>query len=195
MSLILRRDCQQLLNDNSMSSAHVAIDTSEKVLVIAGECGKPIVIVHGISFTRLPPTLAEIAYAKDLLEKFLVKYSAAIQKYMVAKTVFNTWDVYNKVSDDGTFTINCINNYIAFSDRKYSITWDDGLFTIIYNNKNKLYEINVRNDIEKLISLDTFKYNREKAKEAINYLDEYIFYIKEEERLRGMLAKLSQCDI
>lgn len=54
MSLILRKHCQQHLDNVGLTMFHTEINHA-KQLSIVGDCGKPLVNISGISFSRTSP--------------------------------------------------------------------------------------------------------------------------------------------
>ena len=81
MSLMLRKACQDVLNDNNLPNYHVRIDAS-KCLSIVGPCGKPLLTISGIVFSRTTPTAAEIEYAVELFYSFMEKHEIALNHYI-----------------------------------------------------------------------------------------------------------------
>ncbi len=85
MSLILRKECQTPLDTYGLAEYHVRINDN-KQLTIVGPCGKPLFSISGIIFSRVTPTLAEIEYAKELLQEFLIKFKQEILDVIKAKS-------------------------------------------------------------------------------------------------------------
>lgn len=90
MSILIRKGCQDLLDDAGLSMTHVGIES--KTLCIVGECGQPILHINGIKFDTTVPKKAEIAYAIELFEAFLTKHKEAITNFIKAKREFNQLD-------------------------------------------------------------------------------------------------------
>ena len=84
MSLTLRKECQEQLDNAGFQNYHVDIDGSRH-LVIVSECGKPLVTVHGVRFSRTQPTGSEIDYAVELLGSFLIKHQGTLAEFINAK--------------------------------------------------------------------------------------------------------------
>jgi len=87
MSLMLRKNCQEALDTFGLTNYHVEINKA-KYLAIVGSCGKPLMAVTGISFSKASPSKAEIEYATMLLKDFLVKNEIKINSFinLVIKT-------------------------------------------------------------------------------------------------------------
>lgn len=84
--LLLRKECQPLLNAVGLNNLHIEIQ--DKCLVLVGECGKPLVSVKGISFSKPTINSVEREYAVELFEQFLTKYEADITAYITDKKAF-----------------------------------------------------------------------------------------------------------
>ena len=70
MSLLLRENTQELLNQFGLNSFHTEI-TSTKHLAIVTRCGEPFVIISGIKFSKMQLTQKEIEIATKLFKEFL----------------------------------------------------------------------------------------------------------------------------
>lgn len=82
MSLILRKATQEILDANDLGMLHTDIDDGSHVLSLVTECGKPIVRISGIRFSRMAPTGKEIEYAVELFDSFLVKHGDSLREYI-----------------------------------------------------------------------------------------------------------------
>ena len=65
MSLILRDQCQELLNSVGLPMFHVEISNS-KHLQIVSRCGEPIVTISGIRFSKMQLTQKEITINESI---------------------------------------------------------------------------------------------------------------------------------
>jgi hypothetical protein len=84
--LLLRQSCQPLLDSAGLSDLHVSIEN--KCLTIVGSCGKPIVTIGGIKFSRTTVSAEEREFATSLFDKFLIKYNSDIVAFITAKKAF-----------------------------------------------------------------------------------------------------------
>lgn len=87
MSLQLRQLCQPKLDGMGLSKYHVRIESRKyhtRNMLIVGECGKALTSISGIEFSRNNPVKAEIEYAVELLEAFLVKHGVDIKAFVQA---------------------------------------------------------------------------------------------------------------
>jgi hypothetical protein len=84
--LLLRQTCQPILDSYGLSELHVVIQ--DKTLTIVGSCGKPLVAIGGITFSKSSISEKERTFATELFETFMVKYSADIIKYVTEKKAF-----------------------------------------------------------------------------------------------------------
>lgn len=84
MSLLLRKQCQPILNEVGLGDYHTRINSS-KYLAITGPCGKPLFSITGIEFVRNQPTAKEIEFAAELLTDFCAIHKASIRSALIAK--------------------------------------------------------------------------------------------------------------
>jgi hypothetical protein len=77
MSLILRKLAQEKLDAAGFPNIYADINNS-LYMQLSTECGRPIAQINGVSFSRKAPTNAEIDYAVELLEAFLVKHKTTM---------------------------------------------------------------------------------------------------------------------
>lgn len=84
MSLMLRKSCEQLLVEANLAEFHAGIDERSKYMMLYTPCGKRFAVVHGVVFSRLQPTKAEIEYATMLLADWLARNEKLIEKYVDA---------------------------------------------------------------------------------------------------------------
>lgn len=86
MSLLLRKQCQSMLDGVGLQNYHTQIDPESKMLQIVGECGQDFVSIAGIRLSRMAPNDKEIALAIELFEAFLVKHTGTFKGFIAAKT-------------------------------------------------------------------------------------------------------------
>ena len=79
MSLIFRQLAQELLDSNDLPMLHADIHPQRYTVQISTECGKPLTELNGVQFSRRSPTMAEINYAVELLDAFLIKHGQTIR--------------------------------------------------------------------------------------------------------------------
>ena len=137
MSLILRKECQPILDECGLENFHVKIDDYSKNLVIATECDRPFITVNGITFTRNKPTVKEIEYAKELFNAFIVKYNDQIQNYLnESKKLKQLENNLPKFED----------NDIGFSPAFKQFQYIDNEFTIIINKDKLINKIKYKSE-------------------------------------------------
>jgi len=140
---MLRKTCESILANIGLANYHVQIDTQNKCLELVSAYGKPIVSIRGITFTRLPPTKNEIAYAGELLNTFLVKHMVLINQMLTLQE-----KVYKHVNLQKTHPDFFIGSYYATHDEKIeAVEYTDNVFqvrvrlnkapTIIVNNSKR----------------------------------------------------------
>ena len=98
MSLMLRKQCQSLLDSVSLSNYHVQIDETTKMLQIVGECGQSFVSISGIRLSRMAPNNEEIKLALELFDAFLVKHAGAFKKLVKVKAAAAACKIPTKVA-------------------------------------------------------------------------------------------------
>lgn len=84
MALLLRKACEPILSDADLDAYHADIHPHTKHMCLYTPCGKQFAVVHGVMFSRLHPTQAEIEYACDLLETWCVRNEKTIDEYVDA---------------------------------------------------------------------------------------------------------------
>ena len=84
MSLLLREATQQHLDAVDLSEYHTSMNHNKNPTIV-GECGKPLFTLHGVTFSRAAPTVAEINIAAKLVKEFLAKHSKAIDSVLKAQ--------------------------------------------------------------------------------------------------------------
>jgi hypothetical protein len=92
---MLRKASQEILNRFDLDDYHAAIDNNKHMAVV-GPCGKPLFHIYGITFNRASPTGAEIEYAVELLNEFLVKHRQTIKDYFKAIDKFMNMPIAGK---------------------------------------------------------------------------------------------------
>jgi hypothetical protein len=184
--LLLRKECQPILDKNKLSDLHVTNESGN--LALAGECGQPIVIVHGISFSKKAINSKEREYAVELFEKFISKYKYDIQSYIGAKKKFKEFDIksYDKYKNVQIQ----INSYAPQAVR-VQINCKEEICTIDVL-KNKLRFMDELED-DKFVELMK-KYSKE-IKYARGIIDDFNRIVEEERKLNNLKIKLSHCDI
>ena len=83
MSLILRKQCQPLLDNVGLKELHV--EAVDRGMYIKGTCGKTVLTVGGINFNSRTVTKAEVEYAVELFGTFMAKHGKALKKYVAKK--------------------------------------------------------------------------------------------------------------
>ena len=129
MSLLLRKECQNLLTSHGLGNYHAAIGRHIRYLEIVGSCGKPFATIYGVLFSRNIPTKAEIEYAVTLLEDFLLAHKTTVQNFLkAAQALANTPDT--KETPDMVIPYISIINGTYYENELY-IQYKDGPFTVV----------------------------------------------------------------
>ena len=139
MSLILRKQCQEGLNKEGLSHYHIQIAEHGKHLQIVGECGKPLVEIFGIRFTKMSPAAGEIDYAAELFTEFLLTHGATIHQYVIKATAFQKLKEIKKTNapfgiEEETNYDNKIHEHVLTG---YTISINDGIMQFSYRTDKK----------------------------------------------------------
>lgn len=84
MALLLRKMCQDTLNEADLDAFHADIDPDSKYLTLYTPCGKTFASVHGVCFASTRPSKDEMPYAVELLGHWLKRNEKTIQDYLQA---------------------------------------------------------------------------------------------------------------
>jgi len=184
MSLLLRQECQKVLDTNGLADYHVRIDGC---LVISGMCGKPLINIYGIKFSKNQPTKAERIYAVELLEEFLLTHKKQIQYYIKEYQKFK--QIPRTIPVNGSFKI------IGY-DKNVCRYIDDGLTlrTPPSNSKETKPNIHDYNNMD-IEHISNYCWDEDLFNDAVDYLKEYEVYADKEAALDGLRLKLNTCDI
>ena len=184
MSLILRQQAQPLLDACDLHNFHVGVG-SNKQLVILSECGKTLLHVHGIQFSKTIPSNAEIAYAIELLELFIIKHKKAIEDYIKASNKFKQLSKPEMPKD---VHINYNNKFIEYTEGVFRVELNaDGELTSLAMSAAREPMPFPKNGV---IRLDMTRYD-----EVITYFKDYLAYQELQNNLEDMASEISKCDI
>lgn len=185
MSLILRQQCQPVLNEYGLGDYHVRINDS-KYLSVTGPCGKPMFSVSGIEFVRAQPTSKEIEFAVELLTDFCLTHKATIRTALIAKkALFNA--VRPEVPSDLGWS--ATNDTIKFK------VCDD--VSMIFNVKTKEFEVTVPGYAYQSVTLKQFIKVMSVAsmKKYTKVWNEQTAYAKIESVYNAEISALQTCNI
>lgn len=82
---MLRKACQEIINNSNIGDYHARIDAHSKTLIIVGPCGKTLFNIYGIKFGKVIPSMSEIDVAVELLQEFFLSHKDKIANYFAAK--------------------------------------------------------------------------------------------------------------
>lgn len=192
MSLILRKECQPLLNIKGLGETHVAIN-GNKNLEIVGKCGQPLVSIHGISFTRREPSRAEITYCVELLEEFLDTHINEIVTYMNALQKFRALPIPDPSSKG--YEISVPAEWEMSRGYKAKLTYEDfPLIIQIFLDPQKALSIDILDKVT-IDDVSNYQFNPKHLRAARLYLTRYLDYEVEKTALSDMKIKLNTCEI
>lgn len=164
MSLMLRKACQEILDNEGLSQYHAEIGPHRKELQIVTECGQPLVQIWGIRFNKLTPTGNEIEYATELLDAFISTHKKDIIKFITAKKNLGAFKDITKPKYFHTPTVTSI----SFPNKKTHTTYVE-----LVTSKTKKSKFVVHHsiaDTKNLTSLKTLTEDTSKLKEAKAFL-------------------------
>lgn len=194
MSLMLRKKCEEVLNNTYLENFHADIHQDTKVLQLVSECGKPLVSVNGITFSRNAPTNAEIEYCSELLTIFINKHRADIEKVLTLQKQIKNFPDLRKQYPEYTFITK--NSYVK---NPSSITYTDTIYFIrVYIKGDIEIEIDKqvarksRNIIKDVLDGDIDKGLAQKVRiVALQWMKQY----KTQLELNAAITHLSTCEI
>jgi hypothetical protein len=193
MSLLLRKACQPTLEEFKLDNFHVAINTDTKYLEIVSECGKPLLTISGITFTRLQPSGAEIEYAVELLTNYFSTHAAKITTYIKALHKFNAKPVFLRKTDK--YLIVFTNNYVNGKtiSTASGIIYTDGMCNCSFNIHNS--QIFATLTDQSFDAFSRYKPSKQAFNDACKYIDAFIVYEAEKDKVEELLKELSVCNI
>ncbi len=185
MSLILRRESQELLNSNLLGDYHIDIDSNYNMAVVS-TCGKPLFTIKGVTFAKRNPTLAEIEYAVSLLRDFLAMHNQDIKKYFVTLPIGQS--AQNKLD---TLAKKYKTGYSPLTHRAIT-TFNGVTFECAYDNDEYTYAYGVSTCNRVFI---TKKQYTKVEKELIDVIKQATLLKTDITKMNEALKKLVACDI
>lgn len=185
MSLMLRKQCQEILDNHGLNNFHVEISHS-KHMAIVSECGKPLVHIQGITFSRTNPTKDEIEYAVELLGPFLIKYKNEIQEYLKELAVLAGMKEQNQNGD---------NYHIAVYGDGANINYRDDIWSITLHSNGDIKEIGSTKIIKEDEIDGNFSMDMKLYDEMRTTLSKFLAYRAQEDKVDNVSRKLSVCTI
>lgn len=214
MSLLLRQACQETLDKFGLSMYHTEINNqgrySPKHLNIVSECGKILVTITGITFTKNEPTRAEIEYAVELFNDFMVMHGKLMHNYVTrAKALQQLKDLK---SDFGDFSVSEEKDYNWKNGQKewyikhYDVTIKDGPFAFQYEvspdmKKTKFKDVNIRSGVaichRRPLALQAWneKELNKKVKKIKLYVQAFYDRAREQKAVNELLEKVTACNV
>lgn len=201
MSLMLRKSCQEILDKYHIDDLHVSIDSRER-LAIVSECGKPFMTIQGIHFNRQQPTSAEIEYATELLDNFLLTHIADISLYRKRKATYEKKGILKDPSSPFRITGRSCNDLregttfykleLEIKTKYFTGQLDNDLkFSFIFNSKS----INYSGITQVIANLKKVDFDKKLIVEGKKILNIWIADEKERVFIDKLRVKLSSCNI
>lgn len=174
MSLIIRKECQPLLDNLGLEDLHVELYS--KVLNICLEDGTPIIVLNGIKVNNTRPTKVEIAYVVELFSNFLETKNGKLKEYHLAYCEFTSTE---KPSTQGKY----------FNKNKYGSAYTytiDDITSAVFNPENNKLQVNC--------SLEAFSNVSKIVTKAMKELDTILLelnsYKEKQENLKSLKSKV-----
>lgn len=106
MSLLLRKNCQELLDGVNLNNYHIQVDPNSKCLMVVGECGQELVAISGIRLSRMAPHQTEIDLAVELFDAFVTKHHQTFKEFTIAKNAADAAHIPKHITElpDATVT-------------------------------------------------------------------------------------------
>lgn len=189
MSLLFRKECQDVLNSYGLTQYHTEINGNKNISVTS-ECGKPLFTIKGIRFSKSSPTNKECDYALELFTKFMRKHEDIINQYIAAYV-----DVQAAALPADLYDSNRPSNVYAYSNANGPVYVKLGIATlnITFDKKIKSITLNT-SPIDNLDELANFTQS-EQYKEACELIDKLVKYKELDTIFQKINTKLNSCDI
>lgn len=192
MALMLRKECQAILNYADLDAFHVDMNPITKNMHIFTPCGKKLAVVHGVLFSTLKPTVAEIEFAAELLATWLVKNKTKIDNFTQELEILQKMDEVPQKRD--IFEIQ--------TNSKYSVTVQRSVCrtTGVYIKQgNQRFGINLDGKVVSVGIIDpmhhtsSVKLTVANFNKAIAYLNEYVAWRNQDNKVENILSLLNLC--
>lgn len=185
MSLMLRKQCQPVLDANSLANYHVGISANKRLIVVE-ECGKPLLALSGVVFSNKTPTNKEIIYAVELLGDFIATHKLKIDLYIKELAIFKKEVVPN---------LNVVNITNVGATAIYK---EELYYFYLSKNTGAVEKVELRHSRGNVLSLVNFKKHAvdyKKLEAAIKVYKKYLLYSKKRTNIQELHSSLSLCDI
>lgn len=199
MSLMLRKSCQEALNKSSLSMFHADI-SSDKKLTIVSDCGNPLFTINGISFSKVNPSIAEIEFATELLNGYLLKHKSRINDYLNLLAEVSDFAGISYLTDEFTFFTNSSYDYSFKKNiRKSNVSFEIGDFRIKINEFEFILDFELiknKTGIENKTTLTIPDLNNSATyKAAIKHMNLCLKHATLADSLVAAKGALNSCDI
>jgi hypothetical protein len=189
MSLILRRECQEVLDAADLHNFHVEI--INKYLAIVGECGKPLVTISGIQFSRGTPSKAEIPYAVELFNAFVTKYKLLFEEFTKIKADLSLLPIFETAQSMTVGDTNyCLSKRCEYriSETKIRIEIDVNNWCFVINSNNEITKIQFKAD-QNPVPVQKFAYQY-LPDDVIDFVKDWLAVEVAREELENKKAKV-----
>lgn len=190
MSLMLRKACQEILDENGLGRFHARINDSTKCLTISTECGKPLVTLAGIQFNRVQPSAAEIEFATELLDSAIAKYRNQFTAYL------KVWAELQAMPepDHDNFTIQQVSGYRQPAYWKVEYEQKNGA-SVQYTTKDDAIVFSSTQTVSNPSRIKTHAFSEKEYQASLEALTEHKAYQKKQHEVNNLRNELNKCDI
>lgn len=190
MSLILRKECQDILNGYGLDMLHVGV--RDRYMQIVGQCGQTILAVQGIQFNSRTVTKAEISLGTELFAEFMKKHNKEIRSYMDVRIKLKGVEKPTQTEFGGreNYSTTAFAHQIVVNGTSYSIQ--------INNNPSVVGGIKLSVSLQNMRIEDYKKVIAETPKAieaATKYFEAINTYNKNQKTLGDLARKISSCSI
>lgn len=211
---MLRKACQDTLDKYGLSMYHTEIGDSgyrgsQKHLKIVGECGKELVTITGITFTRNEPKNAEIDYAVELFGDFMNMHGKLMQNYVTrAKALMRAKEL---ATDFGDYSVQKVMDDKWVDGKRvdflkhYRVSIQDGPFKFIYIvspdmkkttfHDTEFWHVGTKSKTPLALAKWTDTRIKAKMKKAKTFVKLYYDRAKEEKAVEELLEKVTACNV
>lgn len=177
MSLMLRKAAQPILDSANLDPYHIEINESNKHMELKTPCGKPFATVHGVVFSRMHPTNAEIEFAIELLQEWVNRNQQDFDRYHDALETVQKLENKTAEKTIGAFKCEFKKDYDYINEKKvwqYFARLENENLICFLNSKNHISSIQVRGTYSVPVDVNKIFPSATEAKDALKFLFHHI---------------------
>lgn len=194
MSLILRSLAQPYLDNLGLSKYHVEVTTGENTLTVVGECGKPLVYLYGVKFSKSAPDRTEIDLALPLLKDFLDLKYKEITEYITAATLLAETPYVSP--NNGKYAIELDYYYSGDVKLIQKIKYLNGIWHVTCKPNGQITAMRLHSKRKMTVpQLNKATLSAKEHKGCIEYVQKFCNYQALKNKVDKLKKDLSACDI